>query len=124
MSASSKLRVLVADDHDLVRRAIAKSLSDHFDVCGEATNGVEAAEKVRTLKPDVVVMDVSMPVLNGIDASRLIRGLFPQVKIVALSMYDSPTMIDLIKTIGLDAFVSKRSPFDDLTKTLERFEAA
>jgi len=115
--------VLVADDHELVRGAIVGYLRQRFDVCGEAGNGVEAAEKTRDLRPDVVVLDISMPVLNGLDSARLIRNFCPATKIIVLSMHDSPLFIDLSTSAGADVFVSKHDSVAKLAKTIERLSA-
>jgi YesN/AraC family two-component response regulator len=85
-----KLRILVVDDHSLVRRGLVSSLEgDEWIICGEAENGKDAVVKFATLSPDLVLMDISMPVMNGIEAVREIRKLSRSVKIVMLSMHDS-----------------------------------
>src|SRR4030067_1004566 len=85
-----KIRVLIVDDHTLVRdgvRALLSLVSD-IEVVGEAANGKEALEKVKELAPDVVLMDLAMPIMGGLEATRRIRREFPKTKVVALTQYD------------------------------------
>ncbi|HWR55067.1 MAG: response regulator transcription factor [Bacillota bacterium] len=84
------VKVLVVDDHLLSRKGIGSILSAHpgFVIAGEATNGQEALEKARTLRPELILMDIRMPGVNGLEATRLIKKEMPQVKIVILSVSD------------------------------------
>ena len=77
------MRVLIVDDHEIVRRGVRSLLLSqaNCDVCGEAVDGQDAVEKARELKPDVIVMDVSMPNLNGLDATRQVRRILPQTEV-------------------------------------------
>lgn len=117
----SKLRILIVDDHDLVREGLAALLSTRWDVCGEAGNGLEAIEKVRELKPDLVLLDLSMPVMSGILAAKSIRAIAPDTKIIVISMHDSPTIAELVRIAGAHGFVSKCSHADVLNETLAVF---
>ena len=85
-----KIKVLIADDHRVVREGLAAILKtkDDINVVGEAQDGVEAVEKTKTLMPDVILMDVSMPRMGGIEATRQIKREFPHKGIVALTMYE------------------------------------
>lgn len=91
MQATDPIRVLLVDDQPLFRRAIATLIAEQpdFSVIGEAENGLEAVEKAHTLNPDLVVMDVEMPVMNGVEAVRLIRDQMPGVKVVMLTVSES-----------------------------------
>ncbi|MGA9939243.1 MAG: response regulator transcription factor [Candidatus Acidiferrales bacterium] len=111
-------RILVVDDHEVVRAGLTKLLQDSWDICGEAENGLEAVDKVLELKPDVVVLDLSMPLMGGTAAARQIRRLSPATKIVVLSMHDSETVVELSRLIGADACVSKRSAATELHKAI------
>ena len=117
-ATSAKPRIVIVDDHDLVREGLAALLATHWDVCGEAGNGIEAIEKVRELKPDMVLLDLSMPIMSGTQAARSIRVISPRTKIVFLSMHDSPTVAELVKTIGAAGFISKHATAKDFREAL------
>lgn len=91
MQATDPIRVLLVDDQPLFRRAIATLIAEQpdFSVIGEAENGLEAVEKAHALNPDLVVLDVEMPVMNGVEAVRLIRDQMPGVKVVMLTVSES-----------------------------------
>lgn len=118
VARTGKPRILIVDDHDLVRDGLAALLNARWDVCGEAGNGIEAIEKVRQLKPDLVLLDLSMPLMSGTQAARRIRYLSPGTKIVFLSMHDSPTVAELAKTVGADGFISKHSNAEEFRAAL------
>src|ERR1700724_3620149 len=84
------LRILIVDDHETVRRGVRILLSSRRDwvVCGEAGDGFEAVEKAKTMRPSVVLMDISMPRMNGLDATRIIRRELPDCKVVIVSVND------------------------------------
>jgi len=84
--------ILVADDSDFVRRAVCAILREQsdFQIVGEAHDGNEAVEKVEALQPEVVVMDISMPVMNGLEAAAAIAKIYPKTKIVFLTQYPTP----------------------------------
>jgi DNA-binding NarL/FixJ family response regulator len=88
-------RILIADDHAIVRRYVREALEDEgvWEVCGEAATGREAVGLTAALKPDVVVLDLSMPDVNGIEAAREIHKKFPGTEIFILSMHDAPELI-------------------------------
>lgn len=117
----SKIRVLIADDHRVVREglaAILKSRTD-MDVVGEATNGIEVIEKAKALKPDVVLMDVSMPQMNGVEATWAIRKLFPETGIVVLTMHDDDaTIFDLLRA-GVHGYLLKDADSSEIIKAIQ-----
>ena len=95
-----KIKVLIADDHRVVREGLAAILKtkEDINVVGEAQDGMEAVEKTKTLMPDVVLMDVSMPRMGGVEATRQIKREFPHIGIVALTMYEEQQYIfDLVR---------------------------
>jgi DNA-binding NarL/FixJ family response regulator len=110
------LRVLVADDHEMVRVglcALLKSRAD-IEVCAEAKNGEEAVEKARLLSPELVILDISMPVVGGVQAAQQIRIFLPDVPILFFSMHNTPQAIAIAKSVGAQGFVAK----DEMTATL------
>ena len=95
-----KIKVLIADDHRVVREGLAAILKtkEDINVVGEAQDGAEAVEKTKTLMPDVILMDVSMPRMGGVEATRQIKREFPHMGIVALTMYEEQQYIfDLVR---------------------------
>lgn len=112
-------RLLIVDDHEIVRMGVRILLADtaQWDICGEARNGAEAIEKVVELEPDVVILDLTMPVMSGFDTAKRIRSLSPSTRIVFFSIHETPTTARLV---GADAFVSKSSAAMDLARTISR----
>jgi DNA-binding NarL/FixJ family response regulator len=113
------LRVLIADDNEFLRMAVRTLLTDMRDwrICGEATNGREAIAKVLELSPDVVILDLSMPVMNGFEAAKQIHRIAPSTKIVFFSAYEVPATAT---KVGAAAFVSKRTSAEGLIAAIER----
>ena len=101
--------VLVVDDNAVIRHALCQVLTSeqHFDVCGEAENGQEAIEMAQALHPDLIVMDLSMPVMNGIDATRALRKLMPAVPVIMFSEYSDLLSEQEALSAGVSALVSK-----------------
>ena len=116
------IRVLLVDDHKVMRQGLRTLLQDEDDVeiIAEAGNGVEALALVAELHPDVVVMDVAMPLMDGIQATREIKILFPEVRIVGLSMFEFEDMAEKMIAAGADTYVSKAGPSEDLIAALHR----
>ena len=116
-----KTKILITDDHRVVIEGIKSALQEHpeFEVVGEAINGLEAVELVKSSGPHIVIMDISMPNLNGLEATRQIMALNPEIKIVIYTMYsDKEFVIDLFKT-GISAYVLKDDPLSDLILALK-----
>jgi YesN/AraC family two-component response regulator len=113
-------RILIVDDHQAARTTLRELLDWHsFQVCGDAKDGKEAVEKVVELKPEIVLMDINMPVLNGIATAQEIRRIAPSTKIVFLTVHDTPVFKAGMKLWG-HGFVSKSAAGTDLIPTLER----
>ena len=110
------LRVLIADDHEIVRQGLASVLAETHDVevIGEAGNGREAVDLAYRLHPDVVIMDVSMPLMNGDEATRQIRRHLPQTRVVALSMHSEARMIERMHQAGAETYILKTAPSEEL----------
>lgn len=117
---ANKLRVLLADDHAVVRKGVREILEYEVDmeVVGEATDGQQAVDLALALRPDVVVMDVSMPVLTGIEATRRIRVDAPEVKVVALSAYDDQPYVRALLAAGASGYILKTSDAAELVRAV------
>lgn len=115
------MRILIADDHPFVRNGVRNILESHagYEVCGEAENGADAVQKVNELNPDVLILDITMPVLNGIDAARQILEKRPTLPIVILSMHESGTQLEAAKKLGIKGYVSKSRAVQDLIKAID-----
>jgi two-component system response regulator NreC len=119
------IRMLLADDHTLFReglRALFASEGD-IEVVGEAEDGEEAVRKASELRPDVVVMDILMPVLDGIEATRRIRAALPEVKVLVLSMYDDEEHVQRLLAAGASGCMLKRATSDELVRSLREVVA-
>lgn len=117
---NKKIRVLLADDHKILRKGVRMLIDAQPDmeVVGEAKTGREAIEEARRLKPDIVVMDVSMPELNGIEGTRQICEEMKHVKVVALSMHRDSVYVREILRAGASGYLVKDSEDDDLVKAI------
>jgi len=110
------IRILIVDDHEVVRRGVRSLLTarSDFEVCGEAVDGRDGVEKAKQLKPDVVVMDISMPNLNGLEATRLIHNASPDVGVLILSQHESSHTVQEALHAGALGYVAKSSIADQL----------
>jgi DNA-binding NarL/FixJ family response regulator len=124
--SAKKLRILVADDHELVRRGIRGLLRARRDwkVVGEATNGREAVEKATKLKPDVAILDISMPDLDGLQATRQIREAAPDTSVVVLTMHESDQMVRRVLEAGALGYVLKSDLAAHLVKAVKKVSAS
>lgn len=114
------IRVLLADDHAILRKGVGLLINSQPDmeVVGEAKTGREAIDEVRKLKPDVVIMDVSMPELNGIEGTRQICNELTQTKVIGLSMHRDSVYVREILRAGARGYLLKDSEDDDLVKAI------
>jgi two-component system, NarL family, response regulator LiaR len=108
--------VLIADDHDMIRKALCELFDSQqdFEVCGEAENGKEAVEMAQVFLPDLILLDLSMPVMNGIEAACELKRLMPMVPIVVFSEYGDVLSEDEARETGISAVVSKNAKLSAL----------
>ena len=118
-----KIRVLLVDDHVIVRQSIAGRLAAEPDievVDKAASSGEMALELTRRVRPDVVVMDIDMAGIGGIEATRRIRMELPQVRIIGLSMHVEPQMIQAMRDVGADAYLTKEASIEELLVAIRK----
>lgn len=116
----SAIRILLVDDHTIVRQGLAKVLEaeEGFSVVGEARDGREAVSRVEQLKPDVVVMDITMPMLNGVEATRQIKKSHPRIKVIILSMHSHNRFISELFSLGASGYLLKDSSGTDIINAI------
>ena len=116
LEGDGRWRVLLVDDHRLMREGLQALLAEEKDieVVGQAGNGVEAVEKAESLRPDVVVMDVLMPVMDGVEAARQISAKHPDMRIIGLSMFDEADMARKMLQAGAFTYLPKAGPAKEL----------
>jgi DNA-binding NarL/FixJ family response regulator len=115
------LRILIVDDHAIVRRGVRSLLESHdgWEVCGEATTGRDAVDQSRRLRPDVVVMDLSLPGLNGLDATRQILKDAPHIEVLVLTMHHSEELARDVLQAGARGYVLKSDADENLIAAVE-----
>jgi two-component system, NarL family, response regulator NreC len=116
-----RIRVLICDDHALFREGVKSILALHpeFEVVGEAEDGREAVERATRLNPDVVLMDISMPVLKGFDATRRIIKVLPSAKVLILTVYDDEDLVARCLDAGASGYILKDSPPAQLSYAIQ-----
>jgi DNA-binding NarL/FixJ family response regulator len=115
------MRILIADDNERVRRGIAAVLAavKNWEVCGEAEDGTQAIQKAAELRPDLVVLDVSMPGMDGLETARRLRRANAEIKILVLSQYDPAQLLPQALEVGANACVDKSRIGADLVRTIK-----
>lgn len=115
-----KIKVLIVDDHRVVREGLGAILKTKADIhlVGEATNGLEAVSMAKSLAPDVILMDQSMPLMNGIEATAAIKAALPKISIVALTMHDDDETIFKLVRAGVDGYLLKDSDSSEIIKAI------
>ncbi len=121
----SPIKILLADDHMIVREGLRSLLQADggIEVIGEALNGREAVEMAAALRPDVVVMDIAMPLLNGLEATRQILAALPGTKVLILSAHSDDAYIDRVVAIGASGFLIKQTSAQILAKAIREVMA-
>ncbi len=120
-SPHPRVRVLVADDHEVMRMGIRNLLQfrSGWSVCAEASNGQEAVAKALQFRPDVVIMDITMPVMNGLEAARQIARAQPQIPVILFSLHVSDDLYRHLQTDGVRGAVAKADAARDLAEAVE-----
>lgn len=115
------VRIIIADDHAIVRQGLRRLVEGHpgWEVCAETENGRQTLEQVQLLKPDVLVLDVSMPELNGLEVARRIHRELPQIAIVVLTMHETEDLAREVLTAGALAYILKTDASRDLISAIE-----
>jgi DNA-binding NarL/FixJ family response regulator len=103
------VQILIADDREAIRKQVSLILTSrpNLEVCAEAANGKEAVEKTRELNPDLVILDITMPILNGLDAARVIKEFAPDIPILVLTVHKSRQLMQEAQKIGVQGYVTK-----------------
>ncbi len=115
-----QLKVIIADDHAIIREGLKSLLETKgIKVLDIAKNGREAVEKAISLKPDIMMMDISMPDLNGVEATARIRQEVPHTRVIALSMHSSKNIIDKMFASGASGYILKESAFDEIYDAIQ-----
>jgi PAS domain S-box-containing protein len=114
-------RILIADDHEMLRRGVRNIMEKEkgWQICGEAVDGQDAVDKSKSLLPDLVILDINMPVLNGLQAARLILRDQPQIKILIFTVHDSEQTLKDIRAAGAHGYLSKSNASDDLVRVIK-----
>ncbi len=116
-----KIKVLIVDDHTLVRAGVRAllSLASDIEVIGEASDGIEALEKIRQNSPDVVLMDLAMPVMGGLETTRRIKKEYPGIQVIVLTQYDDSEYVIPVIEAGARGFVTKMAAFAELATAIQ-----
>ncbi|MBI4658916.1 MAG: response regulator transcription factor [Verrucomicrobia bacterium] len=123
--ASQKIRLLLADDHPVVREGIRSCLArfEELEVVGEAANGVDVVTKAKLLHPDLVLMDIHMPMLNGLEATDRLRNENPRIRVLALTVYESREYVARIVRAGAGGYVLKDASPEELRQAIRSVAA-
>lgn len=115
------VRILLADDHDVLRHGLRHIIEERpgWEVCGEASNGRQAVEMAKEKKPDVAVLDVSMPELNGLEATRQIRKLLPKTEVLIFTMHDDEQLVRDVLTAGARGYLLKTDASRHIVAAIE-----
>ena len=115
------MRILIADDHELVRKGLRLVLEHQpgWEICGEAVNGRQVVEQARQLRPDVIVLDITMPELNGLEATRQIRKALPNTEVLILTVHESERLVSEVLAAGARGYILKTDTSRLLVSAIE-----
>lgn len=116
-----KIKVLIVDDHQLFREGIVTLLfsAENIEVIAQAEDGLDAIEKAKHFKPDVVLLDITMPRMNGIEATKKLKALIPEIKIISLSMHSEKEYVKGVLDAGADGYLLKNCTYRQLTEAIQ-----
>src|SRR5258708_29067057 len=121
----SRIKLLLVDDHPVVRRGISSCLArdERLAIVGEAADGLEAVRKAKELLPDIILMDIDMPLMNGLAATELLRRDLPNVKVLILSMHSNTDYVLRIIQSGARGYVLKEASLEELVRAIETVDS-
>lgn len=121
MMSETQIKLMIVDDHQMIINGIIGLLNDvsHIKVIAQANNGQEALEKLHEVKPDILIVDVQMPVMNGFELTQHIKRLYPQIKILALSTYDEKSIVLKMLEAGAVGYILKNIKTDEFVNAIE-----
>lgn len=116
------IKIIIADDHQLVAEGLKSIIeqNDQFKVIALANNGADLLQKLQIVTPDIIMMDIDMPVLNGIEATQQVRKLYPEIKIIILSLHEEKGLVKKMTDMGASGFIIKNSDKDELSIAINR----
>lgn len=117
-----KLRFIIADDHAMIRQGVRSVIETQpgWEVCAEAADGRTAVELVRTIAPDVAILDITMPGLNGVDVTRMLKAESPSTRVLVLTMHESDALADEVMQAGGDGYLLKSDASEKLTEAVDK----
>jgi DNA-binding NarL/FixJ family response regulator len=116
-----RIKIIIADDHQLFREGLVNLLanSDEIEIVARAENGRDAIEKVEKHKPDLILMDIGMPVINGVEATQILHDKYPELKVIALSMHSDKHYIKGMLEAGASGYLLKNSTYNQLLEAIK-----
>jgi DNA-binding NarL/FixJ family response regulator len=115
-----RARILLADDHSFILAGVRSLLEAHYDLVGQVSDGKSLVEAAGTLRPDLIILDVTMPLLNGIDAARQIKKVWPEARLLFLSMHNSPVYLREAIDAGGSGYLLKASAVEELRTAIQK----
>ena len=114
--------VLIIDDNAHIRRSLRWIIEQELEwqICGEASNGAEGVAAALQLRPDIAILDLSMPVMNGIEAARMLKQSMPEVHLLMFTSFPTPTIEEAARAVGIEAFVAKSDGVAALVESLQQ----